>query len=140
MDKENKVTKVSVFGNEDYLPDSLPIKILPELKQWFKNVEFYVEDPNELNLPDGKSWLILDTVVGLKNCAIILPDELSKQKRTLVSMHDFDLLSHLSWIKKIKSGLDIKIIGVPPQLPAKNAVEEVNAILANLLSENEKHS
>ena len=39
--------KIFIFGNEDLEVDSLPVKMLPELKEAYKEHEFIFQDPNE---------------------------------------------------------------------------------------------
>ena len=132
--------QVSVFGNIDYAPDALPIKILPELRNRFAQVRFLVEDPNELGLITEKDWIIIDTVMGIKDVKLLSVDQIRKNAPGLVTVHDFDLASQLLWLKKIQKGIEIKIIGVPPGLPYDEALEKVTAILASLLSKNETRS
>jgi hypothetical protein len=131
--------KISVFGNEDLGFDSTPIKILPELKDRFQDFEFAIEDPNELSEPDTDTWVIIDTVKNLKQVQEIGIGDLKKTKNR-VSVHDFDLGAHLFWIKKINPVLKIKIIGIPPTISEKQAVEEVSNILSNLLPGNGKRN
>ena len=46
-----------------------------------------------------------------------------------VSLHDFDLLSHLRYLRKLGKLKKIKIIGVPPTISEKEALEQISAIL-----------
>ena len=131
--------KISIFGNPDLPSDALPIKILPELKRLFPKINFIIEDPNELNLP-SKDWLIIDTVENIKSVKVINLDRVEKIKKSSASLHDFDLGMHLLWIQKIQKNVNIKIIGVPPKITEKEAVNEISRILANLLSKNGQHS
>lgn len=124
--------KISIFGNPDLDQDSLPIRILPKLRIKFPDIEFVQEDPNELNLPEASEWLIIDTVVGLDKVQLLRPNEIKNISKSKVSMHDFDLSAHLSWINKIKKGIEIKIIGIPPMISEKLAFSGVVKILNRL--------
>ncbi len=132
--------RISIFGNPDYEPDALPLKLLPYLKKRFPNVEFIVTDPNELGIPDEKEWCIIDTVKGLSEIKLLSLEDLKKPRKNRVSMHDFDLAMHLFWLNKIKKDLRVNIIGIPPSLDLDAALEGTIKILANLLPENESRS
>ncbi len=132
--------RISIFGNPDYEPDALPIKLLPYLKKRFPNVEFVITDPNELGIPDEKEWYIIDAVKGLSEIKLLSLEDLKKPRKNRVSMHDFDLAMHLFWLNKIKKDLRVKIIGIPPSLSLDAALEGTIKILANLLPENESRS
>jgi hypothetical protein len=132
--------KISIFGNKDYALDSSPLKIMPDLKARFPQFVFVAEDPNESNIPVGTEWWIIDTVVGLQKVKILGLDDLRKSIPDQVSMHSFDLGTHLFWINKLHPNLNIHVIGVPPQLSLTEILNDVSAILANLSSENAKRN
>ena len=61
--------KITVFGNPDLEIDNLPIRLLLRLREVFPDVEFEMEDPNNLDLPDiapGEEWIIMDAVAGIR--------------------------------------------------------------------------
>ncbi|MDP1688653.1 MAG: hypothetical protein Q8L47_00800 [bacterium] len=124
--------KISVFGNKDYTPDSIPLKIMPKLSAFFPAITFIAQDPNELTLPTEKEWWIIDTVVGLKSVKLIEMDDLKKNLPDQVSMHSFDLGTHLFWISKLDKNLKIHIIGVPPEISEDKAINGVGAILETI--------
>jgi len=130
---QSEPMKISIFGNEDLAIDSLPLKILPELKNKFPEMEFFVEDPNELNMPDpsvdGGEWVIIDTVVGIEQVKLLTVDDLKKIPKSKISMHDFDLGAHLFWIKKINPKTEIKIVGIPPTIIPEEAIAKVTEII-----------
>jgi Ni,Fe-hydrogenase maturation factor len=108
--------KVYVFGNPLFDKDSLPLKILPRLKKVLPSIEFQVTDPNE-NFPPQKekNLIILDTVFGIKKPTIFdLDDLLNNREKTPISPHDYDLLTHLLLLKKLKRVEKVIIIGIPP--------------------------
>jgi len=108
--------KVYVFGNPLLKSDSLPLKILPRLKKILPLIDFQVTDPNE-NFPPQKekNLIILDTVFGIKKPTIFdLDDLLNNKEKTPISPHDYDLLTHLLLLKKLKRIEKAIIIGIPP--------------------------
>jgi len=108
--------KVYVFGNPLFDKDSLPLKILPRLKKVLPSIDFQVTDPNE-NFPPQKekNLIILDTVFGIKKPTIFdLDDLLNNGEKTPISPHDYDLLTHLLLLKKLKRVEKVIIIGIPP--------------------------
>lgn len=124
--------RISIFGNPDYEPDSLPLKLLPHLKKKFPGVDFVITDPNELSMPNEKNWYCIDSVKGLKKVTVLSLDDIKKLTKNKVSLHDFDLGMHLFWAKKLKKDLQIKIIGIPPSLDFNAALKAVVKILAKL--------
>lgn len=115
---------IFIFGNPDFKEDSLPLKILPGLKKKFPEIVFLVKDPNEdFELPEDT--VIIDVVAGLKEPHIFnsLDDFQTPPRLTL---HDFDLFSHLQFLKKIgKLPGKLKIIGLPPQINPQKAIKYI---------------
>lgn len=122
--------KVYVFGNPDMEQDSLPLKILPDLKKKFPDIKFEIKDPNEeWNIPE--ELLVIDTVLGIKDIKIF--DDLKTfVSSPQVSMHDFDALANLRFLQKLGKLKKIKIIGVPPTLTQEEAFREVSSILPSI--------
>lgn len=131
---------IYVFGNPDIEQDSLPIRILPELKKQFPNLQFEIKDPNEewdaLSASDGAEELIvIDSVVGIDSVRVFENlKNFSNSPR--VSMHDFDALANLLYLQKLGKLKKIKIIGIPvspaggpPMISEKKAVDEISAVL-----------
>lgn len=118
---------IYIFGNPDLAFDSLPLRILPKLKKRFPEIEFEALDPNEeFEVPE--ELVLLDTVFGIERARIFsgLQDFENSPR---VSLHDFDLLSHLRYLRKLGKLRKIKIIGIPPTISEKEALEQVSAIL-----------
>lgn len=124
--------KVSIFGNADLAFDSLPIQIMPQLQDKFSEIDFVMEDPNELDLPTEKSLVYLDTVQGLKKVRKIDAQEIA-ETGARATAHDFDLATHILLVKKIDKDIDIVIIGVPMDYTADQAYEEVQLVLSEML-------
>jgi Ni,Fe-hydrogenase maturation factor len=119
---------VFVYGNPDIKGDSLPLKILPELRKRCPGIDFQTKDPNEdFELPEEA--VIVDVVAGLKEIRIF--DSLDDfQPPSRLTLHDFDLFSYLQLLKKLgKLSSKIKIIGIPPTISKKKATDSITAIL-----------
>lgn len=122
---------VYVFGNPDLVKDSLPLKILPELKEKLPEFNFQAKDPNE-DLDISQPFIILDTVVGIDKVIVFtrLKEFSSSPNLTL---HDFDVFSNLKLLEKLDKLPKIKIIGIPPTISESEAIKEISSILkANL--------
>lgn len=122
--------KILVFGNEAFDFDSLPIRILPELKKRFPFIEFEIKDPNEeFEIPE--ELIVLDTIQGIDD-AMIFTELSDLAGHANISLHDFDLFSNLMFLKKLGKLKKIKIIGVPPSISETEAIERVSAILRSI--------
>lgn len=119
---------VFVFGNPDLPADSLAVRILPELHKRFPEIDFLTKDPNEdFELPEDA--VIIDVVAGLKEVRVFSSlDDFQAPPRT--TLHDFDLFSHFQFLKKLgKLPSKIKIIGLPPTISEKEAIDLTVAAL-----------
>ncbi len=122
--------KIYVFGNPLIKEDSLPEKLIPQLKETFPKIEFVIADPNENFPPENeRDLIILDTVVGIKKPVILNLDHLQQKNNTPVSPHDYDLLIHLQLLKKIKKIDKVKIIGVPIKTKIKDLINFISKSL-----------
>lgn len=124
--------KIYIFGNELVKEDSLSIRLLPELKKQFPDINFIIADPNE-NFPpkDEKNLIILDTVINIKDPTIFDIDDFIKNKKTPISPHDYDLLFHLLLLKKLKRLNKVVIIGIPPN-KSINIIDEIRLLIIKL--------
>jgi hypothetical protein len=122
--------KIFVFGNEDLKIDSLPPRILPQLRKKFPEIEFVTIDPNEeWDVPENLT--VIDTAVGIKDVTVFDgPEKFSAPPR--VSMHDFDALTNLRLLQKIGKIKKIKIIAMPPDISKSEAVEKIAEILQKI--------
>jgi len=112
--------------------DSIPIKLLPDLKQQFPYIEFIVCDPNENFPPPGeKDLTILDTVIGIKKPAILNLDDFGSKGKTPISPHDYDLLFHLLLLKKLKKINGVKILGIPLN-KSRNIIHQIKLLISQL--------
>lgn len=128
MIKFVEIREVYIFGNPALAADALPVKILPELKKRFPEIDFQIKDPNEdFELPVGA--IIIDCAAGLREPRVFDSlDEFEPPPR--LTLHDFDLYSHLQLLKKIgKLPKSLKIIGLPPEISEEKAIK----FIANFL-------
>ena len=107
--------------------DSLPLKILPELKKLFPEIDFVTKDPNE-DWDDVGDITIIDTVVGITDVKVFNSlKDFSRAPR--FSLHDFDAYTNLVMLEKLGKIRKIKIIGVPPTISQKEAIEKISSFL-----------
>ncbi|HII14842.1 MAG TPA: hypothetical protein HA362_00855 [Nanoarchaeota archaeon] len=122
--------RILVFGNPLVEKDSLPLKLVPELRTLFPSIEFIECSGMEDIASYGRRPLILDTVQGIKEPCIIHIADIQKQK--VLSMHDCDLGFNLLLLKKLKKIDDAVIIAVPMNITKKAALGKVKRIIAGL--------
>jgi hypothetical protein len=119
--------RIFVFGNEDLEMDSLPIKLVPELKKQFPEHDFILQDPNE-EWDMSESFWVIDTVVGLEEPQLF--DSLDAfVAGPKLSMHDFDALSNLRFLQKLGKLPPIKIIGLPVGIEREEALAAIGKLL-----------
>ncbi|MBT7338105.1 MAG: hypothetical protein HN802_00160 [Candidatus Jacksonbacteria bacterium] len=118
--------KIFVFGNPDVKEDSLPVKLMPQLKKEFPNIEFLHLDPNEeWDIPEH--FIAIDTVEGIDDIIVINSlDQL--QNTSAVTMHDWDVGKNLKWLQKLGKIKKITIIGVPSQLKIVDLISSIRAL------------
>lgn len=108
---DNIAVKVYVLGNPYVASDSLPLQLLAKLSESFPSFTFIEIDPTENFVPENDS-VILDTVAGIHQAHIF--DNVYDFKNThAVSLHDFDLGTHLVLLTKLKKIGNVCILGVP---------------------------
>lgn len=136
MSKKNSGTVlVSVFGNPDLLSDSVPVRLVPRLREKFPKVRFVVEDPNEIDLPRKGNWVILDTVRGLDEVAWVSVDDIARSRNSGTTAHDYDLSTLLLLAKKLDPSFEPKILGVPEGMGEKVALREISRELLKFWGE-----
>jgi hypothetical protein len=127
---------ISVFGNPDLPFDSLPLQIVPDLRELFLEQDFRIEDPEELDLPaeGADTWIIIDTVEGIEQVTEIPVERLVTAPR--LTAHDFDLGSYLLLVRKLRPTLRVCIIGVPMQGDREVILAAVSTLLKKLTTNN----
>ena len=124
--------KILVFGNPLLKQDSLPIKLLPKLKQLYPEIEFKEIDPTEDLENQGRRLTILDTIQDIDKVTIIESiDQLHTNK--IYSMHDFDLALNLKLLKKLNIIDSVKIIGIPMNILENEALKDIKKIFTSEL-------
>lgn len=119
---------ILVFGNPLLQEDSLPLKLIPDLKKSFPNFNFLDLDPTE-NLEDyGRNLTIIDTIVGIEKVTVFNSLDDFKDNK-VISMHDFDLLYNLKLLKKLDKLDSVKIIGIPVEATKEEALDGIKKIL-----------
>ena len=114
---------VFIFGNPDLEIDSLPVKLAPRLRQTFTDISFEVKDPNEeWDVPEELT--VIDTVMDL-NEVTVFNDLESFDASPRLTMHDFDALANLKYLKKLGKLKKIRIIGVPPDIGIDAAFQSI---------------
>ena len=127
--------KIYVMGNLLVEQDSLPIKILPDLRKELSDFEFMELDPSE-DFPKEKSITIIDTVLDIKKVTLVKDiDKIQLEK--ICSLHDFDLGYNLKLMKKFGIIEKADIIGVPVNIKEKEAVKQIKKVITSLFSRNE---
>jgi hypothetical protein len=104
--------QVYVFGNPDIEMDSLPLRLMPKLREALPLHSFINLDPNEdWDVP--RHMVIIDVVVGLAEPRVFLGLE-HFMKAPRMTCHDFDAYANLLLLKKIGQIDDTTILGLPP--------------------------
>ena len=124
--------KVFVFGNADLDFDSLPLRLLPELKKQLPEIDFEIKDPNEDWGVADDELTIIDTVLGIDKPKIFESlENFSAPPR--VSAHDFDAYTNLKYLQKLGKIKKIQITELPSMISKDVAIEFAIKILSNSL-------
>lgn len=122
---------IYLFGNPLVDRDSLPLKLLPQLKRSFPRIEFVVADPNEDLFQGEEIPVIIDTVVGIDEVTTLRLSNFASGGRRL-SLHDYDLGTHLFLKKKLGEIEDAVILGLPMGEDRKRALEGLESRIRSL--------
>jgi len=122
--------KAYVCGNPLIPEDSLPMRIIVELRKRLPSVAFIEFDPTE-ELPKERELIIIDTVMGAKDVMLLRDIDAFLDAKAL-SPHDFDLGMSLKLAKKMGKLHSVRVIGVPPEMEEEEAVEKVSGFIASL--------
>ncbi len=125
--------KILVFGNPLVKKDSLPIRLLPELRQAFPEIEFKEFDAVEDLQNEGKMLYVLDSVEGINKVEVITDIDLLLVNK-IYSVHDFDLGYVLKLMKKMGMVEQVTIFGVPTNMRKDQAVRQLRQKIDSILS------
>ena len=123
---------ILVFGNPLVPKDNLALKILPEIKSKFPNINFKEFDPTENLHKEGRKLKIMDVVEGLDRVKLISfpPKPFNHlQINKPFSLHDFDLTQNLKLLKKMNIIDKVEIIGIPQKISKEEAINQSQLIL-----------
>jgi Ni,Fe-hydrogenase maturation factor len=106
---------VYVFGNKYVAEDKGAIEVAGELEGTIEGISFVFVNPNEdAPLVNERHVVILDTVQGLKDVALVKGDQIDRLTLSpRGSVHDFDLTFQLRYLKKLGKLGDVTLIGIP---------------------------
>jgi Ni,Fe-hydrogenase maturation factor len=109
--------RVYVFGNACVADDRRTIEVAGELQDTVEGISFAFVDPNEdLPFGDERHVVILDTVQGIQDVALLKGDVIDRLILSpRGSVHDFDLAFQLRYLKKLNKLGEVTIIGVPQE-------------------------
>jgi len=123
---------VYIFGNPDLPEDSLPLRILPRLKEEFPGIDFQVKDPNEEWDDAPQNLVIIDTVQGISEPKVFTSlDVFSAAPR--LSLHDFDALANLRLLQKLGKLKKVTVLALPPTLQEADASFAILAMFGDLM-------
>lgn len=126
--------KIYVFGNPLVKDDSVALAIANILRPRFPEIVFESCDPNESFPPDDeKNVIVLDVVKGINKAILLDYSDLALVEKSPVSPHDYDLLLHLLLLRKMGRLKEVRIIGLPYGVDAKNLLSSVVKIISSLL-------
>jgi Ni,Fe-hydrogenase maturation factor len=106
---------VYVFGNKYVAEDKGAIEVAGELEGTIEGISFVFVNPNEdAPFVNERHVVILDTVQGLKDVALVKGDQIDRLTLSpRGSVHDFDLTFQLRYLKKLGKLGDVTLIVIP---------------------------
>src|SRR4030042_2660287 len=112
---------VTVFGNPVEVKDNLAVKLVPELKKRFPEIEFQIVGPTESLEPPSDPWIILDVAVGIDKVTVV--EDLRDLERVRGDgAHDYDVYLELALRQKLGQLGRIELILIPAKMDEKRAL------------------
>jgi len=105
--------KIYICGNPLVDEDSMPFRILPQLRAQLPEIDFIDFDPTE-NFPRENPLYIIDTVINAPG-VMVIRDLAGLGDAPHFSAHDADLAFHLKWLEKMGELPELTIFGVPAE-------------------------
>ena len=108
---------VYVFGNEYVAEDKRAIEVARELEGAIEGISFVFVNPNDdVPFVDQRLAVILDTVEGIQDVALVEGDRIDGLVLSpRGSVHDFDLVFQLRYLRKLGKLGKVTIIGIPQE-------------------------
>jgi Ni,Fe-hydrogenase maturation factor len=123
--------KIFVAGNPLLKEDSLPVKLLPMMREEFPEIVFEEFDPAGSLEDLGRDPVIIDTVAGIDDFIEITDlEQIADQK--MYSLHDFDLGINLKLMKKMGMLNSVRIIGIPTYFEEEEVMEHLRKRIPEL--------
>lgn len=120
---------IYVLGNPLLPSDSLPLKLLPHLRENCPDFLFEILDPTEeISLGVEQDLILIDTIIGV-NKVTVFHNLSSLVLSPRVTVHDYDLPINLGMLQKLGKIKKITIIGIP----SKGEIKEILKDVINLL-------
>lgn len=114
---------ITVFGNPVEPRDSVAVRLVPELKKRFKNIDFRIKDPTESLEPPSDPWIILDVAQGIDEVTVI-EDLKDLEEIHGDSVHDYDVYLELKLKEKIGQLPRTKLILLPINMRSERALKK----------------
>lgn len=124
------------FGNTIDSGDSIPVQLIPILRNEFPAASVMHLDPSENFMPEHAS-VVIDSVEGATTVQMFSDIDAFVITKS-VSVHDYDLGLHLQLLKKLHKLPKIHIIAVPRYSSITQVKNEVVALLHSILHEEGK--
>lgn len=125
--------EIWLFGNPDLAEDALPLLLKDQLEAAFPSAIFIEMDPLDEWEHTPDPLIIIDTIKGIDTVSVF--DSLEHfQQAPALTMHDFDLLTQLAFLKKLGKLPKLTIIGIPSQLTEDEAFMQTAIALRPLLA------
>jgi len=129
--------EVFVSGNIFHKNDSVPLRMINDLREEFVNIDFKEFDAAEDLEFKGKNLVIIDTVKGIEEICVTEGIENFENSPTY-TLHDFDLGFSLKLLRKLGKLEKIIIIGIPDNIEKRSALNGVKRVLYKLSGEVKK--
>lgn len=107
------IETIYIFGNPILENDSLPFRLLSNLRVELPEIVFSELDPTE-DFPETDTLYVIDTVINIQEVAVINDIE-SLEDSPHLSAHDADLAFNLKFLKKLGKLKGAVIFGVPAE-------------------------
>jgi hypothetical protein len=124
---------ITVFGNPIEPQDSLAVKLVPQLRQQYPEIEFQIADPTESLEPTGNPWIIIDVAIGINKVTVI--EDLKDLEPLMGSgAHDYDVYMELRLKEKLGQLPAVKLLLIPAIWTTRQAIKNVVMTIKKIIS------